>query len=209
MWMCMLAVSPASAQDPAPAAPEPPAASTAPAWSWTAAAAFYALPDEPDYLQPMVAANRGRLHLEARYNYEAQHTFSAWAGLNFETGETVTLEFTPMVGVITGDLDGAGPGFLLALSGWKLTFYSEGEFVLDAGDEPEHFFYNWSEFTIQPTEWFRTGLVTQRTRAYRTERDIQRGLLVGVNAWKGTLTTSIFEPFSGSPTVVVQFGVEF
>ena len=184
-WLCALATSPAYAQEPTPAAPEAPAASTAPAWAWTAAVALYAVPDEANYLQPMAAADRGLLHLEARYNYEAQKTFSAWAGMNFEAGETVTMEFTPMFGVITGDLDGVAPGFLLTLSAWKLTFYSEGEFVFDASDEPENFFYNWSELTIQPTEWFRTGLVTQRTRAYQTERDIQRGLLVGAELLEG------------------------
>jgi hypothetical protein len=203
---------PAFAQEPAPAAPGAPAAqpaSATSAWSWTAAAAFYAVPDDPNYVQPMVAADRGRLHLEARYNYEAQKTFSAWAGMNFETGDTVTLEFTPMFGVVTGDLDGVAPGFLLTLSAWRLTFYSEGELVFDASDEAEHFFYNWAELTIQPTEWLRTGLVTQRTRAYRTERDIQRGLLAGVSFRNSSLTTSVFEPFAGSPTVVVQFGIEF
>ena len=76
--------------------------------------------------------------------------------------------------------------------------------MFDLADEPEHFLYNWSELTIQPTEWFRTGLVTQRTRAYQAERDIQRGLLVGVNLGRSSLTTNVFEPFSGSPTVVVR-----
>ncbi len=208
-WLCALAVSPAYAQDPEPAALAAPAASTAPAWSWSAAAALYVLPDDVNYLQPTVAADRGRLHLEARYNYEAQKTFSAWAGMNFETGDTVTLAVTPMFGVVTGDLDGVAPGLLLTLNVWKLEFYSEGEYVFDLSDEAEHFLYNWSEFTIQPTEWFRTGLVVQRTRAYQSERDIQRGLLVGVDVWKSSLTTSVFEPFSGSATVVVSFGVEF
>ena len=209
--LCAMAAPPAFAQEAEPAAPGAPAAQPAStsAWSWTAAAAFYAVPDDPNYVQPMVAADRGRLHLEARYNYEAQKTFSAWAGMNFDTGDTVTLEFTPMFGVVTGDLDGVAPGFLLTLSAWRLTFYSEGEFVFDASDEPEHFFYSWAELTIQPTEWLRTGLVTQRTRAYQTERDIQRGLLAGVSFRNSSLTASVFEPFAGSPTVVVQFGVEF
>ena len=128
--------------------------------------------------------------------------------MNFEAGETVTMEFTPMFGVITGDLDGVAPGLLLTLSAWKLTFYSEGECVFDARDD--------RELLLQlvrahdPAHGVvRTGLVTQRTRAYQTERDIQRGLLVGLNFWKGSLTTDVFEPFSGSPTVVIQFGVEF
>jgi hypothetical protein len=217
-WLSVLASPPAFAQTPEPTAPGAPAAQPATApdepassstWSWTAAAALYVLPDDANYVQPMVAADRGRLHLEARYNYEAQQTLSAWAGMNFEAGDTVSLEFTPMFGVVTGDLDGVAPGFLLTLSAWKLTFYSESEYVFDASDEPEHFFYSWTELTIQPTDWFRTGLVTQRTRAYQSERDIQRGLLAGVSLWKGSLTTSVFEPFSGSPTVVVAFGVEF
>ena len=211
-WLCLLAASPAFAQGPEPAAPGAPAAqpaSAAPAWSWTAAAALYAVPDDPNYVQPMVAADRGRLHLEARYNYEAQKTFSAWAGMNFETGDAVTLALTPMFGVVTGDLDGVAPGLLLTLNVWRLEFYSEGEYVFDLSDEADHFLYNWSELTIRPTEWFRTGLVTQRTRAYQAERDIQRGLLAGVNFRRASLTTSVFEPFSGSPTVVVAFGVEF
>jgi hypothetical protein len=208
-WLLASAASPASAQEPAPPAPAAPAPASTPAWSWTAAAALYVLPDDANYVQPMVAGDRGRLHLEARYNYEAQKTFSAWAGLNFETGDTVALALTPMFGVVTGDLDGVAPGLLLTLNVWKLEFYSEGEYVFDLGDEGEHFLYNWSELTIQPTEWFRTGLVAQRTRAYQAERDIQRGLLLGVNIWNSSLTTSVFEPFSGSPTVVVAFGVEF
>jgi hypothetical protein len=208
-WLCAVAASPAWAQAPAPAVPAAPTAAPSPAWSWTAAAALYVLPDDGNYFQPTVAADHGRLHLEARYNYEAQKSVSAWAGMNFETGDTVTLAVTPMFGVVAGELDGVAPGFLLTLNAWKLEFYSEGEFVYDLGDEPEHFFYNWSEFTIHPTAWFRTGLVAQRTRAYQADRDIQRGWLAGLAFGKGSLTTSVFEPFSGSPTVVVQFGVEF
>ena len=64
-----------------------------------ASANYYFLDDESDYIQPTVFADRGRLHVEARYNYEDRETGSLWAGYNLTGGEAVTFEFTPMIGV--------------------------------------------------------------------------------------------------------------
>lgn len=50
------------------------------AWSFSAYA--YSVPDIHDYAQPTFTADRGWLHLEARYNYEALETGPAW----FESG---------------------------------------------------------------------------------------------------------------------------
>jgi hypothetical protein len=58
-------------------------------------------------------------------------------------------------------------------------------------------------------EWLRFGLATQRTRAYHTDRDLQRGLLVGLSYKKVSFTTYVFNPDEGSPTVVLAFGVSF
>ena len=117
------------------------------------------MPDDSNYLQPTVSADRGWLHLEARYNYEAQQTASFWAGVNFEAGERVTLALTPMFGIVTGDTDGVAPGLLVTLATWKLELYSEAEWVVDSAETSDSFFYNWSELTLQPVEWFRFGLV--------------------------------------------------
>jgi hypothetical protein len=70
-----LGATAASAQ---PAAQSQPAAQPAPpaaeddlkAWSFGASVYGYSLPEESEYLQPTVTADRGWLHLEARYNYE-------------------------------------------------------------------------------------------------------------------------------------------
>ena len=45
-------------------------------WSFHAAAATYILPDDDDYVQPTVTADRGRLHFESRYNYEGRDSVS-------------------------------------------------------------------------------------------------------------------------------------
>lgn len=178
-------------------------------WSFSASAYTYVVPDDHDFVQPTVTADRGWLHLEARYNYEALETGSAWLGYNFSGGETLEWELTPMIGGVVGDTNGIAPGYKGSLAWWKLELASEGEFVFDTGDSSGSFFYSWSELSLAPVDWGRFGIAGQRTRVYKTDRNIQRGVLVGV-AYKGVeLTTYVFDPDTSEPTVVVAVGVTF
>jgi hypothetical protein len=178
-------------------------------WSFSATVMGYIVPDSRDYVQPTFTADHDWLHLEARYNYEALDTGSAWLGYNFSGGHKVTWEFTPMLGGVFGNTTGIAPGYKGSVSWWKLELYSEGEYFFDTGHSSEHFFYNWSELTLAPVEWFRFGMVTQRTRAYHTDRDVQRGLLVGFLYKKLSFTTYVFNPDESKPTIVLGAGVSF
>jgi hypothetical protein len=180
-----------------------------PQWTGSADLAVYVVPDEANFIQPTVWADRNWLHLEARYNYEAQETGSLWVGANFELGERVTLSLTPMFGVVIGDADGVAPGLELTFTAWRLELYSEGEWVIDAGETTDSFYYNWTELSVQLTGWARAGFVAQRTRVYQSDRDIQRGILAGVQWKQATFTGHVFEPFSSTPTYVVSLSVEF
>jgi len=182
---------------------------TAKAWSFSASAYTYVVPDESAYAQPTVTADRGWLHLEARYNYEALETGSTWVGYNFAGGKKLAWEFTPMLGGVFGDVTGIAPGYEASVSWWKLELYTEGEYVFDTGDSSESFFYTWSELTLAPVDWFRFGVVIQRTQVYETDRDIQRGLLVGFSFKKLDLTTYVFNPDDSKPTVVVAVALSF
>ena len=93
-------------------------------------------PTTANYVQPTFTADRGWLHLEARYNYEALDTGSAWVGYNFSGGEKLAWEFTPMIGGVFGDTTGIAPGYKGSLSWWKLELYSEGEYVFDTRQHP-------------------------------------------------------------------------
>ena len=157
-------------------------------WSFSVSAYTYILPDDSDYVQPTFTADRGSLHLEARYNYEAPDTGSAWIGYNLSVGEKVSFELSPMLGAVFGDTTGIAPGYRLTLGWWKLELYSEGEYVFDTDDSSESFFYTWSEFTLAPVDWFRFGVVIQRTKLYETDFDIQRGALVGFSFKRVDLT---------------------
>src|SRR5689334_14860242 len=78
---------------------EPPAE---PTWSFGASLYAYFVPDAREYVQPTITADRGWLHLEARYNYENLETGSTWIGYNFGGGDKLAWEFTPMLGGVFG-----------------------------------------------------------------------------------------------------------
>jgi len=179
------------------------------AWAFSASACTYVLPDDSNYLQPTLAADRGWLHLEGRFNYEDLDTGSAWLGYNFSVGEAVTLEITPMIGAVFGNTAGIAPGYKGSL-GWRmLALSSETEYVISTGDSADSFLYTWSELEVAPADWCRFGLVVQRTKAYETEFDIQRGFFAGVSFGPADVTAYVFNPDADRPTFVVGAGVRF
>ena len=179
------------------------------AWSFSASAYTYILSDGGNYVQPTVSGDRGRLHLEARYNYENLDTGSAWLGINFSGGKTLEWALTPMLGGVFGDTTGIAPGFAGSL-GWRaLEFSTENEYVFDSGDRSDSFFYSWSELTLAPVDWFRFGLVTQRTRVYQSDREIQRGLMAGFSAKRANFTGYVFNPDEDKPRFVFAVDVTF
>lgn len=180
-----------------------------PEWSYFFNITGYIVPDDRSYASPTFSADRGHLHFGARYNYEDQETGSLWVGYNFSTGDKLVFDFTPMVGGVFGNTTGVAPGYLASLGWRKIELSTEGEYVFDAGDRAGNFFYTWSELTYSPKEWFRAGLVAQRTKAYHTDLDIQRGVLVGFSHKRVEFTTYVFNAGWTDSTVVLSFGFKF
>jgi hypothetical protein len=178
-------------------------------WAFFASVYGYIVPESKDYGNPNFSADHGWLHLEARYNYEALDTASLWGGYNFSTGADLVFEVTPMVGGVFGDLTGIAPGFNLSLSYKNFVLSSQSEYFIDTADSENNYAYTWSELTYSPWAWLRAGLVTQRTRAYKSELDIQRGFLVGVTYRKVDFTTYVFNLGWTDPTVVLAMGYSF
>jgi hypothetical protein len=209
-----LLMVPAQAQSTAAAATNsaPPKAELEPArdtWEVSISALTYIVPDSREYVQPTITADLDWFHTEARYNYEDLDTGSAWLGINFSGGNKLAWEITPMIGGVFGETSGVAPGYRGSLSWWKLQLYSEGEYVWDFGDTSESFFYSWTELTLSPVEWFRFGLVTQRTQVYQSDREVQRGLLAGISVWQVDLTTYVFNPDDSDTIWVVGVGFNF
>jgi len=164
------------------------------AWSFSVAVDGYLLSGDRYYVGPTFTANRGRLHLEARSNYEDLNTGSAWVGANFSGGKTVGWRVTPMVGGVFGETSGIAPGLEASIKWRNLEGYGENEYVVDSNHRKDNFFYNWSELTLSPVDWFRFGMVTQRTRVYQSDRQIQRGVIVGVSSTHVNVTGYALNP---------------
>jgi hypothetical protein len=179
------------------------------AWSFAAAGYGYVLLAAPSYFASTFRADKKWTHLEARYNYEDRETGSLWFGYNLSFGKKVVLEATPMVGGVFGRTVGVSPGYLFTLSYNKISLYSEGEFVFDAKSSGGSFFYNWNELAYSPSNWLRLGLASQRTRAYQTPLDVQRGFFAGFSYKKIDLTSYVFNIGWTDPTVVLAIGVKF
>jgi hypothetical protein len=213
--LAMLAFGPkASAQEPvpptgSPVAPAPEAEAEETGWEFGLAGALYVLPDEADYIQPTFKADHGLFHFETRYNYEDRDSTSFFVGANFEFGDEVKLALTPMIGGLVGQTDGIVPALLADFTWGPFEAYGEAEYVFDLDDSDSKYFYMWSELSLWPTEWLRAGVVTQRTRVYQTERDTQRGLLVGFAFGKLDGTVYFFNPGADDHFTVVSLGVSF
>ncbi|MGH9148101.1 MAG: hypothetical protein ACRD1Q_15425 [Vicinamibacterales bacterium] len=178
------------------------------AWSVDVTVGSYFVPDDW-YMQPTVIANRGRLHLESRYNYEDRESLSVFAGVNLEFGDKVTIALTPMFGVLVGRTDAILPALELDLVWGPIEFYSEAEYIIDVHDRSSSLFYNWSELSVWPTSWLRGGMVTQRVKIRETDREIQRGIFAGVGNSKLRGTLYVFKPGSDDRYAMLAVGLTF
>jgi hypothetical protein len=169
----------------------------------------YLLPDQDDYVNPTLSVDHGWLHLEGRYNYENLRTGSLWIGYNINVGKKLMFHLTPMIGGIFGRTTGIAPGFEASLEYKKVKASLSNEYVFDTTHKSGNFYYSWPELTYSPRDWFRVGLVAQRTKEFQTKLDTQRGFLVGFTHKNAEFTTYIFNVGWTEPSVVLEVGWSF
>lgn len=187
----------------------PGGAAPASPWEFNLNVSVYEVPHGESYASPTFTANRDTLHLEARYNFEGLQTGSLWVGYNLSAGKKLTFEATPMIGGVFGKVNGIAPGLEITATYKKVQFYSSNEYVFDTNTKAGNFFYTWTQLTYSLVPWFEAGYVTQRTRAYQTALDIQRGPLVQFNYKKATFSTQIFNIGETDPVLAFSVGYTF
>lgn len=180
-----------------------------PAWEFAVTAYPTQVRNGDDTTSAIAVADRGALHLEARYGYEMKDSRSAFAGWTFSGGDAVAWELTPLLGGGWGPVRAFIPGLEASLSWGKLDFYVEAEFVRDRNDSAESYNYAWSELGFKPLEWLRVGAVGQRTRAYGGEREFQRGPFAQATWGSVTIGGFWFNPGSDDQVFVGSIGVTF
>ena len=180
---------------------------TCPEWNFSVETDLYFT--DPFIFLPIFIADKGNLHLEARYNYEDLKTFSGWVGYNFYGGEEFEYFITPMIGAAVGRTDGIAPGleFTLSYAGFEL--YSESEYLFDFESKENNFFYNWTDFTYSPLDWLWFGISGQRTKLYESEVEIDRGLILGAAYRNFEITGYFYNAFTDDAFFMLALTTNF
>ena len=177
-------------------------------WEFAAEGSLYILPDQT-YFNPVISADKNRFHLEARYNSEDLETGSVFTGYNFQKGTEVEVNVTPIIGAVFGNSNGIAPGFLFELNYKKLSLSSEGEYLFSTDEKESNFFYSWSEVSYSPADWFWFGIAGQRTRAYQTDLEVQRGILIGFGFRNFAITGYVMDLGWDDPFGVITLEYSF
>lgn len=176
-------------------------------WNHDIEAWNYFHPDNSYIFSPIYGVDKGWLHLEARYNYEALNTFSAWFGYNFDGGNKFQYTITPLVGGLVGDVNGIAPGLELDFNFFGFNFNSTSQYIFDLEGKENDFFYNWTDFIYAPIDWVWFGISYQRTQLYQSKLDFQYGpMLGGGYKWIG-LTAYWYNPGSVDPYIVLYLSI--
>ena len=178
-------------------------------WSFSAEGDYYIFPSDQNIFMVITTADRNRLHLEARYNYEDRNTASVFGGLNLTFGNQLQLVLKPMAGIVFGRLNGLAPGLETDLSYKIFNFNSQSEYLFDFSGKENDFAYTYLQLGATLLEKVNIGLAAQRTRAYETNLDLQRGVFAGYSFGESNASFTWFNPFTDSYFFVVTLSVNF
>ena len=184
-------------------------AAAKPSWEFAITAYPTVVRGGENYTSAIAVADRGPLHLEARYNYESVGARSAFVGWTFSGGEAITWELTPLLGGAWGTTQAFVPALEASVAWKQFDFYIEAEYVSDSHQHTDSYFYAWSELGFRPVEWLRLGIAGQRTRTYSNERDIQRGPFAQVTWGPVTIGGYWFNPGATDQVFVGMIGATF
>jgi hypothetical protein len=180
-----------------------------PSWEFAISAYPTVVRGGENYTSAIAVADRGPLHLEARYNYESVGARSAFAGWTFSGEGTITWEFTPLLGGAWGTTRAFVPGLEASMAWGQLDFYVEAEHVRDGEQPTNSYTYAWSELGYRPVESLRVGIAGQRTRIYGGAREFQRGPFAQLKWGRTTIGGYWFNPGSNEQVFVGLISVTF
>lgn len=196
-------------QDPAAQAPTRAPAEPPPKWVTTLSAYWIEPPYESGYGSAILTADKGPLHLEAHWAYEARDTLSLFLGKTFPIAGDISGTVTPRVGIAGGDEQGLIPAINLAVAWNKLSFYTDFEYMIGLSSDTSDFLYSWTELQWAFTPRFSAGLVGQRTHTYAQDLEVDRGLMFSLALGRVRATGYVFNLDESHPYFTLAVGSGF
>ncbi len=167
------------------------------------------VPHDNSLWTPVLWADHGLLHLEARFNYEDVDLASVFGGLHLVGGSDVTYDVHLMAGLSFGWTTGLVPAYRFEIDWWQLDLCSEGEVFLDLSTEDNDFVYSWSELGWSPLDHLRGGIALQNTRLYQVSRDVEVGPFLGTDMWLIDATFYVFSLGTDETNYTIIVGISF
>ena len=153
----------------------------------------YSLKTYNPLLIPYIPFSKGNFYGEVRYNYDRNGTLGLYGGRNFMVGKTGLNIFTPQIGILLGDYQGASFQFYYNLIHPKVEFNLTNQYSVILNDRP-NFYFNWSDIQFPIFNKFRAGATVQIFWD-NTIRMIDPGILIGYRTDKLYLMLSSFNPW--------------
>jgi hypothetical protein len=119
-------------------------------------------------------------YVAARYNYETSETLSLQFGKKFSKQGKLRYSITPLAGILAGNYGGVSIATQAEIDAGKFSFFTEPEYCLQFKNQTENFFYNWTEISIRPFKTFYTGLALQTISSENNSLTNEPGLLFGI-----------------------------
>jgi len=135
-------------------------------------------------------------YAELRYNYEERETWSLNGGKQFSFGRELTMDLTPMVGMVFGLLSGASLGCNTELNYRHFFFSSQMQYTYAMPNRALSYLFNWSEAGIKPLSWLYAGVSIQHTQVYRTGALLEKGVMIGFVNRNFSFPVYYFSPFT-------------
>ncbi len=147
-------------------------------------------------------------YVEGRYNYEAAKTMSVMAGKTFDYTSAVSLSFTPMAGLVKGQLNGAAIAANTSIDYKKFLFSLQSQYTFSIQDKADNFMYNWADISYELLHNLSAGISLQQTNIYRCKGQSEIGFFLKEVFGKWELPVYIFNATGNERYMVVGLTVD-
>jgi len=158
------------------------------------------LKDREILLMPIAKIqNRNNWYAEARYNYEAERTFSLYAGKVFSKTAKLSYEIIPILGAVVGEFNGGSAGANITMNTGNLFFSSQSQYTFSTSEKVKNFIYSWSEITYHPGNHVFAGFSIQQTSIFnKYSSEVEPGIVAGLTFGNWSLPLYLFNPVSSN-----------
>lgn len=157
---------------------------------------YYFSGDKQQHTSPTIVSYRAahNWYNEARFNYEDFNTASLYTGRSFSHNGNISYEAIPLAGAVFGRFNGGSLGLNINISSKKIFLSSQAQYTFSVQNKNLNYFYNWSELTLETTDWLYAGIVSQQTIISNNLPGIENGVVIGFSLKKFTFPVYIFTP---------------